>query len=73
MAIAREMGLARKTVARYRALAAEHGLAAAPLLAPAELERRLREAMTAEAPPRTPFKAEPYRALIERWREQKVE
>lgn len=72
-AIARELGLARKTVARYRAMADQHGLATAPLLSPAALEQRLREAQAAAPPPRTPFKAEPYQAVIQSWRQQGVE
>ena len=49
-AIARDLGLARKTVQRYRALAERHGWLTAPLLSTEELARRLAE-LSAPAPP----------------------
>ena len=72
-AIARELGLARKTVARYRAWAVGEGWPAGALPSVEELEARVRGQVPASNLPRTPFKAEPHRARIEAWRREGVE
>lgn len=69
-AVARDLGLARKTVARYRRKAQEKDWPLA--LSSSELARRLAE----DAPPppsATPFKAAPHREVIESLREAGVE
>lgn len=70
-AIARELGVARKTVKRYRAWAEAEGWEAGPLPAVEELEARVR--VPASNLPRTPFKALPHRKRIEAWRRDGVE
>ncbi len=72
-AIARDLGVARKTVAKYDELAHEQGLLAGPLPAVGDLDRLL-SAMVADAPlPRQSFKAEKHRAKIETLRKGGVE
>jgi len=72
-AIARELGLARKTVARYRAWAVGEGWPAGALPSLEELEARVRAQVPASNLPCTPFKAAPYRERIEAWRRDGVE
>ena len=69
-AVARDLGVARKTVARYRSRAQAKDWP--PLLTSAELAKRLAED-DPPAPPSTPFKAAPYREVIEGLREAGVE
>jgi transposase len=71
-AIARDLAVSRKTVARYRTLAHQHGWLSAPLLTTEELYRRLSE-LSAAPPPRTPYKAAAYREVIEGLRRAQVE
>jgi len=72
-AIARELGVARKTVAKYRDLAQREGLLTGPLPTAAALDRLL-GGMVPESPlPRQLFKAAPYRPVIEELRRRGVE
>ncbi len=71
--IARELGVARKTVRKYRELAAREDLLDAPLPTAADLDRALTAMVPESALPRQPFKAAPYRPLIEELRSRGVE
>jgi transposase len=71
--IARDLGVARKTVRRYRDLAKEEGFLDGPLLPVEELDRRLDERMPESSLPRQVFKAAPYRGVIEDLRRRGVE
>lgn len=64
-AIARELGVARKTVAKYRALAAREGLLRGPLPDVADLDRWLTGMVPESKLPSQLDKAAPYRAVIE--------
>lgn len=72
-AIAREMGVARKTVAKYRDLAARHELLEGPLPEAGDLDRVLAEMLPGSRPGRQPFKAEPWQAVIQHLRSRQVE
>lgn len=71
--IARELGVARKTVRKYRDLAERQGLLSGPLPTAADLERRLTEMVPDSPLPRQPYKAAPYRPVIQELRRQGVE
>jgi transposase len=71
--IARDLGVARKTVRKYRDLAKEEGFLDGPLLPVKELDRRLDERMPESSLPRQVFKAAPYRDVIEALRGRGVE
>ncbi|MBD3222350.1 IS21 family transposase [bacterium] len=72
-AIAREMGVARKTAAKYRSVAAAEGLLTGALPDASSLDRLLEGRMAESALPRQPWKAAPYRSVIEDLRGQGVE
>ena len=72
-AVARELGVARKTVARYREFARQEGFLEGPLPEPAELDRRLRPMVAHTALPRQPFKAAAFREQIDGLLAQGVE
>lgn len=72
-AVARELGVARKTVARYREFAREEGLLEGPLPEAAELEEKLRPMVTHTALPRQPFKAAVFHEQIQAFLDQGVE
>jgi transposase len=72
-AIARELGMARKTVAKYRERATEEGWIEGVMPSLEELEARVRALLPHSNLPRTPFKAEPYREQIEALRRGGVE
>ncbi len=70
--IARDLGLARETVGKYRRLAAKQGLLS--LDRPLPEESVLQTLLQAQAqPPQTPSTVEPYRELVEALLEQGVE
>ena len=71
-AIARETGINRKTVARYRAWAQERGLLAGELLPLDELQRLVAELNTG-APPQNVSSVAPYRDQVLKLRRQGVE
>lgn len=72
-AIARDTGIHRKTVARYRVWAEEQGLLSSPLPSLADLHRLLEETMPAPPPPQNSSTVEPYREVVEKLRQQGVE
>lgn len=67
-AIARELGVARKTVTKYRKLARTAKLLEGPLPPAGELKARLDGILPPSRPPCTPYKAAPHRGRIEAWR-----
>jgi transposase len=71
--IARELGITRKTVARYRALAKAEQFLEGPMPAIAELHRRLAGRAPAASLLRPEFRATPWRPIIEKLRERGVE
>jgi len=72
-AIARALGIDRKTVGRYRVWAVEHGLLSKPLPSLADLQRLLSETLNAPPPPQNESSVEPFREVVLNLRAQKVE
>lgn len=72
-AIARDMGITRKTAARYHEMARQHGWLEAELPPSLELERVLQQGAASTGLPAPIFKAEPYREQILALRAQGVE
>jgi transposase len=72
-AIARDLGIARKTVAKYQLLARQEGLMEGPLPSPAGLEKLLEDTVPPSNLPRQPYKAARFKPVIEELRRQKVE
>jgi hypothetical protein len=72
-AIARDLSVARKTVARYRALAQDRGWLDGPMMALEELEAKLRPCAPERNLPPAYFKAEPYRERILALRQKGLE
>jgi transposase len=72
-AIARDLTLSRKTVTKYRQWAAAAGLLTGPLPEPGQLQVLLAASLPAAPPPRSPFRAAPYRERIVALRRQGVE
>jgi len=71
-AVARDLAVSRKTVAKYQEWAQTRGLLSSPLPEPGELQALLTTALP-EAPPRSPFKAAGHEARIRELRRQGVE
>jgi transposase len=71
--VAQTLGVDRKTVARYRAWAAEQGLLEGQLPALGELHQLLKETMKTTPPPQNTSSVEPYRELVTKLRSQNVE
>jgi transposase len=67
-AIARDMGVARKTVAKYRAWAGTQPSLLEQIPPAEDLDRLLRETLPGGRPPRPPFLAAPYDGVIREWR-----
>jgi len=72
-AIARAMGIDRKTVGRYRTWAAEQGLLSKPLPSPGELQQRVSETLNGSPPPQNESSVAPFQELVLKLRGQKVE
>jgi transposase len=72
-AIAHDLRVARKTVAKYRALAQEEGFLEGALPSAEELDRRLGERLTHSTLPRQSFKAARFEEVIRKLRRQGVE
>lgn len=71
--IARDLGVARKTVRRYQAWAQCQDLLTGPLPSAADLNRRINASVGPSHLTRQAFKAERHRAVIEKLREKGVE
>jgi transposase len=63
-AVARDMGVDRKTVRRYRIWAAEQGLLEGPLSPLSELHQLLGETLSSPLPPQNTSSVEPYREVV---------
>jgi len=72
-ALAREMKVDRKTVARYRAWADGQGLLSGPLPSLGELQRLLDETLLSPAPPQNESSVEPYREVVLKLRRENTE
>jgi transposase len=72
-AIHREMGIHRRTVARYRAWAEEQGLLEGELPELGDLHRLVAETLEQEPPPQNVSSVEPYRKIVEELRKRQVE
>ena len=72
-AIAKEIGINRKTVGRYHTWAQEQGLLDGELPALDELQRLVEKSLNNDAPPQNESSVEPYRALVVKLRQQGVE
>ena len=72
-AVARATGINRKTVGRYRAWAAKHGLLEGPLPAWGELHQLVEETLTNSSPPQNVSSVEPYRERVGKLRKEGVE
>ena len=71
--VARDMGVSRKTVAKYVKWASEQGLLSGPLVEAGQLKRRLDQTLPVAPPPRGVFKVERYREQIKTLRDKGVE
>lgn len=72
-AIARNLGVDRKTVRRYREWANEQGLLKGRLPPAGELQRLLDATLNAAPPPQNVSSVEPFRPIVEQLRERGVE
>ena len=72
-AIARDLGVSRKTVRRYRGWATTHDLLTGPVPDAGRLQALLAETAPAVTLPTTPFRAAPYRERILTLRAQGVD
>ena len=72
-AIAKALGVSRKTVRKYRAWAEQAALPADALPPTEQLNALLQASLPATPPPQRPSAVEPYRGLVERWRAQGLE
>jgi transposase len=71
--VARDLGVSRKTVVKYREWADREGVLAGPLPGPAELLARLNGSLPVVPPPRAVSTVEPYREKVVDLRRQGVE
>jgi len=71
--IARDLGVNRKTVDRYRAWAVEQELLEAPLPSLGDLHQLLEATLKRSSPPQNASTVEPYRELVEKLRREGVE
>ena len=72
-AIARATGINRKTVGRYRAWAAKHGLLSGPLPPLGELHQLVEDTLKSSPPRQNVSSVEPYRKQVEKLRQENVE
>jgi hypothetical protein len=72
-AIAKALGVSRKTVGKYRRWAEQAGLPAGELPPVEQLRALLQTSLPETPPPPAPSSVEPYRELVVRWREQGLE
>jgi transposase len=72
-AIAKDLGINRKTVSRYHAWAIEQGLLAGPLPSLSDLHQLLGETLNNPSPPQNTSTVEPYREMVIKLRERGTE
>jgi len=72
-AVAHAMGVNRKTVARYRAWAAEHSLLSGEPPSKRDLQRLVEETLNCPPPPQNESSVEPFRDLVRKLRQEGVE
>ena len=72
-AIAKALGVDRKTVGRYRKWAAEQELLEGPLLPLSELHQLVKETLNTTLPPQNVSSVEQYREIVEKLRRDGVE
>jgi len=72
-AIAKDLGIDRKTVSRYRTWAVEQGLWAGPLPPLSDLHQLLGETLNGPPPPQNTSTVEPYREMVVELCEKGVE
>jgi transposase len=72
-AVAKALGIDRKTVGRYRSWAAEQGLLTGSLPPLSELHQRVKETLNSSLPPQNVSSVESYRELVEKLRRDSVE
>jgi transposase len=72
-AVARALRVNRKTVKRYRSWAAERGLMDGPLPSLGDLHRMVEAALGSAGPPQNVSSVEPYREMVVKLRQQRVE
>jgi transposase len=72
-AIARATGINRKTVGRYRAWAAKHGLLSGPLPPLGELHQLVEDTLKSSPPHQNVSSVEPYREQVKKLRQENVE
>jgi transposase len=71
--VARDIGVDRRTVQRYREWAQAQGLLTGPLASLAELQVRLEQTMPQRQPPQNISSIEPYRELVEQLVRENIE
>jgi transposase len=71
--VARDLGVSRKTVAKYREWAAQEGILSGPLPEVADLQDRLSRSLPVVAPPRGTSTVEPHRERVMELRRKGVE
>jgi len=72
-AVAKALGIDRKTVGRYRSWAAEQGLLTGSLPPLSELHQRVKETLNSSPPPQNVSSVESYREIVEKLRRDSVE
>jgi len=72
-AVARATGINRKTVGRYRAWAAKHGLLLGPLPPLGALHQLAEETLKSTSPPQNTSSVKPYREVVVKLRQESVE
>jgi len=71
--VARDLGVNRKTVDRYRAWAGDQELLEGPLPSLGDLHQLLEETLNASSPPQNTSTVEPYREVVKKLRKEGVE
>jgi len=71
-AVAKVMGIDRKTVARYRTWAGEQGLLEEPLLPLGKLHQLVEETLSSPPPPQNTSSVEPYQDIVIKLRHRAV-
>jgi transposase len=72
-AVAKALGIDRKTVSRYRTWATEQGLMEGPLPHLTELHKLVEETLSSAPPPQNTSSVEPFRGIVVKLRQEGVE